>query len=152
MKAFEDGLRNSPNFNARRLQRILDGWYLWELTLPTGSKILFVINEEGVHISYHLVSGGDGDKTRAFQRDFRKALLFSSVNMKDLGLSVVDVNSRDFNLESVVAAIREDVNQRSSEEDLKMSANKKVQHNFTQQTSTRLSITLVCAYRLPNLR
>jgi hypothetical protein len=141
MKAFEDGLLMLLNHGARRLSPILPGWFLWELTLLTGSKVLFVINEEGVHISYHLVSHGDGDKTRAFQADMRMALYFSRVTL----------NYSDFTLVIGVAAIRTFVTQMTSEEDGIMIQNREVQLNFSQQNSTRLSITLDCAYRLPNL-
>ena len=134
MKAFEDGLRLLVNnFSAKRLSHILDGWYLWELVLPTSNKALFVINEYGVHISYHLVSKGNGDRTRAFQKDMRMAKIFADLTLHGPD---VDVARSDFNVESAVAAIVKVVEDKSAEEDRVTSSNQKVQPNIIPQKST----------------
>ena len=143
MKAFEDGLNMlKDKFCVKQLSHILDGWYLWELVLPTGEKALFVINEYGVHISYHLVSGGNGDRTRAFQKDMRMAKVFANLTLHRSEFADVDVTRSGFNAESAVAAIAKVVKDMSTEEDRVMSSNQKVQPNIIPQNSTRLSITL----------
>jgi hypothetical protein len=137
MKAFEDGLRLLVNnFSAKRLSHILDGWYLWELVLPTSNKALFVINEYGVHISYHLVSKGNGDRTRAFQKDMRMAKIFADLTLDGPESVHFDMTRRDFHVESAVTAIVKVVEDKSAEEDRVTSSNQKVQPNIIPQKST----------------